>query len=145
MGEFVNLENARHDDQRDVMKRINNDGVCPFCPENLNRYHTEPILRTGEHWIVTHNQWPYEHTEKHLLAIARTHVERLGELAVGSFDELLGHLQWAENQYSASSGGIAMRFGDVTKNGASVRHLHMHFIVPTADNTPEETVRFKIG
>lgn len=143
--EYTNLENARHDDQRRVMEQINDALECPFCPDNLHRYHEKPILRAGEHWTITENQWPYAHTRHHILAISAYHAETLNDLRDGSFDELQKHLQWAEFAYEIASGGIAMRFGDITKNGATVRHLHMHLIVPSQNKPADQTVRFKIS
>ena len=142
---FVNLDNARFDDQRDVMRAIEEDGVCPFCPEHLHEYHKQPILREGAHWRITPIQWPYEHTSTHLLAISAYHAESLGDLRDGSFDELQKHFQWAELEFKIAAGGLAMRFGDVTRNGASVKHLHMHLIVPSEDKSPEDKIRFKIS
>lgn len=141
----VNLKNARLDEQRDVMERIVNDDVCPFCPENLALYHNQPILRRGKHWLVTTNQWPYKHTKAHLLAIASYHATTLQALKKGAGEELLDHVRWAESEYGIAAGGIAMRFGDVTKNGATVSHLHAHFIAPSPNNKPGIHVRFKIS
>ncbi len=145
MAERVNLDNARNDEQLQVMETIIKDDVCPFCTEHLEDYHKEPTLRQGEHWMLTPNQWPYDNTRVHLLAIATYHAESLGDLKKGSMDELLEHLQWAEFTYSVAAGGLAMRFGDVKINGASVNHLHAHFIVPEDDLPPETKVRFKIS
>lgn len=145
MTEFVNLNNARLDAQRATMKQIQENGECPFCTENLSKYHTEPILQDGEHWKLTRNQWPYEYTREHLLAISAYHAESLADLRDGSFDELQRHLQWAEFTFKVASGGLAMRFGDVTKNGATVRHLHAHLIVPSDNKQPDEKIRFKIS
>lgn len=142
---FVNLDNARHDEQRLVMERIRQSGGCPFDADNLHNYHRQPILRRGDHWLLTYNQWPYDYTSLHLLAIANTHVERLHELAAGAGEELLDHMRWAELEFRIAAGGIAMRFGDISVNGATVNHLHAHCIVPDAHKPPEEKVRFKIS
>jgi len=142
---FVNLDNARLDEQRQVMEEIERNEECPFCPEYLDKYHKQEILRKGAHWILTRNQWPYKNTDIHLLAIAAYHAEKLSDLKPGSFDELQDHLVWAENEFQVSAGGIAMRFGDTSHNGATVNHLHAHFIVPSTDKPDNEKVRFKIG
>lgn len=142
---FVNLNSARFDDQRRTMEHIIEDGVCPFCPENLSRYHKQEILKEGASWLLTPNQWPYEHTSLHLLAIAKRHIESLSDLEADDFAELLSLFQWAEQEYKIVSGGIAMRFGDVTRNGASVRHLHAHLIVPSVDKPAEHQIKFKIS
>jgi len=142
---FVNLDQARFDDQREVMKRIIDSGECPFCPENLEIIHSKPIdLRLGN-WVLTHNAWPYAHTETHLLAIPTYHVEQLSDLKKGSFEELLEMIIWAEKEYDITSGGIAMRFGDIKFNGSSVKHLHAHIIVPDRNKSPENKVKFKIS
>lgn len=145
MAERVNLDNARLEEQRHVMEGIVEDDVCPFCPDHLEKYHKQPALRHGEHWILTPNQWPYENTRVHLLAISAYHAENLSDLREGSLDELQEHLQWAEFTYKVSAGGLAMRFGDVMKNGATVNHLHGHFIVPEDNLPPDTKVRFKIS
>lgn len=142
---FVNLSNARNDHQREVMSEIVENQECPFCPEALHKYHKQPILRSGEHWIVTPNQWPYDNTRVHLLAITAYHAERLTDLQPGSFDELQSHFAWAEQEFKIAAGGLAMRFGDTTSNGATVRHLHSHLIAPQDGLTREQKVRFKIG
>src|SRR6476469_9641825 len=86
---YVNLDSARFADQRETMKNIIKDGVCPFCSENLARYHKQEILKEGSSWLLTPNQWPYEHTSLHLLAIMKRHVEHLGDLEAADFAELL--------------------------------------------------------
>ena len=142
---FVNLDNARLDEQRRVMKNILDNQECPFCPEYLDKYHKQEILRQGIHWILTKNQWPYKNTDVHLLAIAAYHAEKLADLRKGSFDELQGYMVWAEHEFKVCAGTIAVRFGDSSLNGATVRHLHVHFIVPSPDKPDNEKVRFKIG
>lgn len=142
---FVNLDNARNDHQREVMNDIANNQECPFCPDALHKYHKEPILRQGEHWLLTPNQWPYDNTRVHLLAIAAYHAERINDLKPGSLEELQTHFAWAEDEFKIAAGGLAMRFGDTSGNGATVRHLHSHLIVPEDGLTREQKVRFKIG
>jgi len=142
---FVNLSNVRLDEQRKVMEDIKDAEVCPFCPEYLEKYHKEKILRKGAHWLLTRNQWPYKNTDVHLLAIANYHAEKLADLRDGAFDELQDHMVWAEEEYKITAGGIAMRIGNILHNGATVNHLHVHLIVPSIDKPSDEKVRFKIG
>jgi ATP adenylyltransferase len=142
---FVNLNNARNDEQRGVMETIEQNNECPFCPDALHKYHQQPILRSGEHWLLTPNQWPYDNTRTHLLAIAAYHAETLADLQPGSFDELQTHFAWAEAEFKIAAGGLAMRFGDTARNGATVRHLHAHLIQPDPDRPEDAKVRFKIG
>ena len=144
-GKFVDLRKARVDEQRQVMETILEANECPFCSENLAKYHKQEILRKGEQWILTRNQWPYEDTSLHLLAIATYHAEKLADLHEGAFDELQGHMVWAEKEFDIKSGGIGLRFGDMAHTGATVSHFHVHLIVPSADKPEDKIVRFKIG
>lgn len=143
--DFVNLENARFDDQKDVMQSIIEDGVCPFCQESLKKYHKSEILKSGEHWLLTYNQWPYANTKLHLLAIAKYHATDLSGMKPGSAEELFDMLRWAEDFYKISFGGICMRFGDIKQNGATIDHLHAHLIVPVENLSKDKKVRFKIS
>jgi hypothetical protein len=110
--QFVDLENARKDDQRVVMADIVDAAHCPFCSENLRKYHKQPIIRETDFWVLTTNQWPYKHTKNHLLAIYKHHAVKLAELDPAAGTDLLLLLQWAEAEYQVPGGGWAMRFGD---------------------------------
>lgn len=142
---FVNLDNARSEEQRHVMEKIEAGNYCPFCPEHLADTHEKPIIRKGEHWVFTENRWPYKNTIHHWLLIAAYHAETLNDLRSGAFEEYGEHVKWAEREYRIAAGGLAMRFGDVSGTGATVRHLHGHLIVPKSDLPREEKVRFKIS
>jgi len=142
---LVDLDNARYDDQRQVMKQIISDAVCPFCIESLSKYHHQPILKTGKYWRLTENQWPYDHTRVHLLAIFTSHLEKLEELPVEAGSELLELMQWAAQEYNVKGGGWAMRFGDTNYSAGTVAHLHVQFVVPDWEAADFEPVKIKIG
>ena len=72
---------VRREDQKEVMEEIKKQGHCPFCRENLDKYHKNPILKEGKFWLLTENQWPYEKIKHQLLAIYKTHIEHLKEMA----------------------------------------------------------------
>jgi ATP adenylyltransferase len=142
---IVDLDNARYDDQRKVMEDIIDDNICPFCLENLERYHKHPILKTGKYWFVTKNQWPYEHTRLHLLAILNTHAEKLADVPTEAGAELLEIMKWAEKEYNIPGGGFAMRFGNTNYSAGSVAHLHAQLVVPDWESDSFQPVRIKIG
>jgi ATP adenylyltransferase len=125
----VNLNNAREEEQRKVMEGFQEDGKCPFCLEQILKLENQPVLFQNEDWSVIENRWPYKHTRIHLLFISKRHVERLMDLSPNEFASLLSAAQWAEREYKVASGAVVMRFGDSEHNGASVIHLHVHFIV----------------
>lgn len=141
----VDLDNARLDDQRAVMEQIIADDSCPFCLENLRRYHKQPILKEGRYWLLTANQWPYEHTKVHLLVIYKTHIEDLAQLDPAAAVELIELCQWAQREYQVPGGALAMRFGDTRFSAGSVVHLHAQFIQPDLEDPEYQPTRFKIG
>ena len=147
---FITLEHARVDEQRQVMEEIIKQGVCPFCEENLYKFHQRPILKRTKHWILTENQWPYKNTRVHLLAIHTTHVESIGEMEPEAGKELIELAKWAEVKYGLVSGALAlgMRFGAPEASGATVRHLHAQLLAAeiTDKNDPKyQPVRFRAG
>ncbi len=142
---FVDPDNARFEDQRQLMEQIIEDGLCPFCPEFLEKYHHKPILQRGKYWTLTENQWPYDNAKVHLLAIFNIHIEHLCELPSDAGKELIEMFCWAEDHYNAPGGGFAMRFGDTNYSAGTVAHLHAQFIIPDWQKEDFEPVRVKIG
>jgi ATP adenylyltransferase len=142
---FVDLQNARYDDQREVMKEIVDAAHCPFCSENLKRYHKQPIVAEGEYWLVTPNQWPYNHTRVHLLLILKEHAESLEELPMQAGAELVSLSAELCKKYNVKGGGLALRFGDTNYSAGTVKHLHVQFIIPDIESPDFEPVRVKIG
>lgn len=146
--EFVNLANAREEEQRTAMERILERGECPFCPENLSKEHQRPVIHRGQYWILTENQWPYVNTRVHLLLIAVSHVERLSDLPPEAGAELLVLCQWIERHYNVKGGALGMRFGNPRFNAASVKHLHAQFISANITDQTDpnyQPVHFRVG
>lgn len=126
---FVELENSRPGTPYEkVIKTIAMNGVCPFCPDQLSKYHKNPILSEGKFWKVTDNMWPYKATKHHILFILKDHLTEFSELSAEAWAEL-GELYKKEITARDIGGGTLMfRFGDTLYTGASVRHLHAHLI-----------------
>jgi len=146
---FIHMNTLRTDDQREVMKEIEKEGHCPFCRENLEKYHKNPILKEGKYWILTDNQWPYEKINHQLLAIYKTHIEHINDMNPEAGKELIELFQEEAKKRNIPGGGIAMRFGKNTDKGnygSSVLHLHAHMIEPDLGSLEEtEAWRFKFG
>lgn len=143
--QHVDVDNARYEDQRQVMEDIMAEGHCPFCEENLKKYHKQPILKEGQFWLVTTNQWPYAHTQQHFLLIYRQHVVNLAGMDPEAGKELVELAQWLEKEYQVEGGGMAMRFGDTDYSAGTVAHLHVQFLQPSITDPDFEPVRIKIG
>jgi diadenosine tetraphosphate (Ap4A) HIT family hydrolase len=137
--QFMNIDNARTPAQIANMERIAHDGVCPFCPEHLKKYHEPPIVKEGEYWLVTPNMYPYEHTLHHFLFIAKEHLTNSNDLSLAAWSELQELSKWLIATYEISSGTLLMRSGDMKKTGASVLHLHAQFVVGSDSSKPVVT------
>jgi diadenosine tetraphosphate (Ap4A) HIT family hydrolase len=143
--EHVNLDHAREDHQRDTMKRIIKDGVCPFCRENFEQYHTKPILFETEHWLVTENFAPYDGTEQHLLLVPREHCAVPDELSREAWGDLQDVLARIRREMSVPGGAFLMRFGDTEYTGGTVTHLHAQVIVGASRKEGGEPLLTTLG
>lgn len=145
--QFVDLDNARVDEQRQVMERIVEADHCPFCLENLQEYHKVPNIKEGKYWLLTENQWPYVHTKHHFLLILKEHKEKLSDLDPIVGQELLELAQWAEREYKIPGGGLIMRFGETDYSAGTVKHLHAQLVEPDimAPDYANQPLKIKIG
>jgi diadenosine tetraphosphate (Ap4A) HIT family hydrolase len=145
---FIEKANSRTEVQKAVMEKISEEGHCPFCRENLDKYHKKPIIKEGDFWLLTENQWPYDNTKHHLLAIYKKHIEHIAEIETGASDELMGLFVEEAKKRHVPGGAVCIRFGsnpDKGNYGNTVRHLHAHLIEPDLENPNKEAVRFKIS
>ncbi|MHB1330908.1 MAG: dihydrofolate reductase [Minisyncoccota bacterium] len=125
---YIEMANCHTDKQREVMQRILETGKCPFCPDELRKWHGKPIIKEGRFWILSHNDYPYAGSRHHLILFLKEHAETLSDLPSGAFAELGAFVTWVEEHFDISGGGIFMRFGDLLLTGGTVRHLHVHVV-----------------
>lgn len=131
MKRTVNLSHARTKFQRDVMKKIKRDKVCPFCTEHFLKYHTKPIISTGKHWILTENFQPYVGSKLHLLIVSKKHVQHFDELPPSAQQELFQLFGKELKKQKIKGGAVFMRFGDTDYTGGTVEHLHAQLVSGT--------------
>ncbi len=127
MKKFVDTNNSRAGQYRNVIADIAKKGVCPFCPDQLKQFHKNPIL-TRKYWIVTDNMYPYHPVLQHLLLIHRKHIKHASEISVGAWQELSKIIKEVSEKRDISGGTFILRFGDTHFTGSSVSHLHAHLI-----------------
>lgn len=145
---FVEVDNAISGDKKLVYTKIEEEAHCPFCAENFLTYHKKPILAEGKYWILTDNQWPYEKIKNQLLAVYKTHVEHINEMAPEAARELFELFQSEAKKRNIPGGGVAMRFGSSPDGnyGSSVLHLHAHLVEPDLKALKnDESWKFKFG
>lgn len=141
-GDLLNIKNARQPLQIENMKKIAEGGFCPFCPEHMQKHHTPPILKTGEHWYVTPNMYPYENTSHHFLFITNLHITDSKELTPAMWGELQELIDWVLAENNIDCGTLVMRSGNMLKTGATVLHLHAQLIV---GSDPDKPVITRVG
>lgn len=129
----------------DVLKKITNEGICPFCREHFLKHHTKPILAEGEHWLVTENAWPYKGSAYHFLVVSLTHIERAEDMTAGAAIEMFEHYRWLCREYNLSGATIVFRSGETAITGATVKHLHFQVIVGKSRNNASEVLRVVAG
>ena len=146
---FIIKSNTRLENQKAIYEKIDGEGHCPFCRENLLKYHKLPILKEGKFWTLTDNQWPYEKIKHQLLAVYKEHIEHINEMNPEAGKELIELFQEETKKRNIPGGGIAIRFGSNPEHGSygnSVLHIHAHLIEPDLKALePSESWKFKFG
>lgn len=138
--------NARTDEQKKLMQKIEADGVCPFCREYFLKYHPKPIIKETDSWFLTENMSPYEGTTKHFIFVYKpSHVISPTEITKESRAELFELIEWAITEYKIPGGTFFMRFGEGGYNGSSVEHLHAQMIVGEKSSNATESLKVKLG
>jgi diadenosine tetraphosphate (Ap4A) HIT family hydrolase len=139
-------ENAGTDEYAEVLRRIEARGECPFCIKNLLKEHPEGPIRTGQHWFLIKNQFSYPQAKQRFVLIAKVHAENLSDLPREAMEEALEFFRFIQEKFDITYGSIAMRFGDPSRTGGTVNHLHFHIVQPHDPKTPGyKPVRFRIG
>lgn len=145
---FVNAQNSSRGgdgEYKRVIDEIKKDGVCPFCPEHLAKYHKNPILKEGLYWILTNNMYPYEGAKYHVLIIHKRHIETLAETVPEAWAEIKSFIEEFAKEKNIPGGSFLLRFGAAAYTGASVSHLHANFISPDGENKERKPIITRIG
>ena len=143
MKALYEFDAARSEEQRRRMQALEAAGVCVFCPEHFAAHHREPIERSGKHWYVTRNDYPYPGTVAHYLIVPHRHVQSFDELPDEAGAELWALRRELLARLDAPAVATVERSGEMRYNGGSVSHLHVHFVALDAE--PSQTVRFKVS
>lgn len=142
MSRYVNNRNALRPDAsggyHKVIKKIQEDGICPFCSENLKKYHKMPILQHSRYWLTTTNMYPYKGSKKHLLIIHSEHITDVSEISREAWLDLHDVIGEIARKHHINGATLLLRFGDTNYTGASVSHLHLQLVSgsPNPDNPP---------
>lgn len=137
---YIYPPNARHQEQLDIMLKMEADDKDPMAEENVDQ-EAQPTLFRTDYWFVSENRYPYDGAEQQFLIVATGPVYTIEEISPAMWLDLQQIWQRLVKEYNVAGGGICMRFGDPAKSGASLTRLHAHIIMPQAG----AKVRFPIG
>lgn len=150
MSKFVDTQNPKARPTKEyakVIDKIAQDGVCPFCPEQISKYHKRP-LEEKVYWTITDNMYPYKPSKHHRLIIHRTHITHISEVLPPAWHELIEIFTKEVADKKITGGTLIMRFGETKFTGASVTHLHAHVIQSDPDDPsydPAKGLIMRIG
>jgi ATP adenylyltransferase len=142
MGELYYLGNARNQVQYDEMVELEAKGICLFCPEGLV-VRDKKVIRDNGEWNLTYNDHPYPNTLHHLLLLPLRHVTDFTNLFTRELASLLQLVEFAKVKFQFEAYGIAIRNGEPSLTGGTIRHLHVHLIVGNPNT--DDPVRVKLS
>lgn len=137
---YIYPPNARHQEQLDIMLRMEAEDKDPMALENVDQ-EAQKILFKTDYWHVSENRYPRPGSEISFLIVAMGPVYEIEDISPEMWLDLQQIWQKLVKEYKITGGGICMRFGDPARSGASLTRLHVHIIMPKEG----EKVRFPIG
>lgn len=149
MASFVNKQHSErppgeNQEYRQVIEDIIEEGICPFCPEHLSRFHRNPIDQESDYWVVTNNLYPYKGAVAHALAIHKQHIESIEEMQPEAWVDFLDVIKGATKRLRLEGASLLMRYGSTNYTGASVAHMHAQ-IVSGSDNPEDPAILARLG
>ncbi len=141
----MDLEHARLPEQRAQMEQLIRDGICPFCRDDFEANHRNPIILEKGFWLVSKNDFPYAGSQEHLILVHKKHVTKISEIDHGAWAELGVILAKLEEDRGFPGGTFMMRFGSMDYTGATIAHLHAHIVVGVSKSESEGKLLTMIG
>lgn len=139
-------KNARTKEQKELMQKIEHDGVCPFCRAHFEHYHPNPIIKENDSWLLTTNMSPYAGTKHHFFFVyTKEHKIKPSDMTREESADLFELIAWVTQEHDIAGGSFFMRFGEAGWNGSSVEHLHAHLVVGEKESEKTEGLRVKLG
>jgi diadenosine tetraphosphate (Ap4A) HIT family hydrolase len=137
------FEHARTPEQLAEMKRLDEAGICLFCPAHLRRHPRQRVLLDTRHWTATANEFPYPGTSLHVLLVPHQHAADLLDLPGEVRDDFWTALAAVARGNGLSHYGLGIRNGDCRLTGATIEHVHAHVLVASGDpSAPPVRMRF---
>ena len=142
---LYHLGNYRNAEQHAEMVRLEQAGICLFCPRHLGEDPAHRSVARTAHWTATPNRYPYRGTRHHLLLIPDEHVTDLADLSAEAREDFWAILRLVRDRYAITHYGLGVRNGDLRFTGGTIEHLHVHVVVGDVDDPDHEPVRMKFS
>jgi len=104
-------------------------GRCSFCSPDFE-YNTPVEIPSLKYWRVQYCSPPEKFTRLHFLLIPLRHVMDSRELTVAEQLEYWAAMNILPVMFNFTYRGILSRDGDATMSSGTIRHLHIHMMVP---------------
>jgi diadenosine tetraphosphate (Ap4A) HIT family hydrolase len=139
------LGNARTDAQAARMRKLEEDGICLFCPPCLDQEPADGLDAQTRHWVVRHNDFAYRGTRLHLLLIPRHHVTDLVDLPPEALAQFWDVVRDIRDRHDLTFYGLGGRCGDCAFTGGTIAHVHVHLVVGEVTDPEHQPVRLKLS
>lgn len=137
---LVAVEHGREPKQKQIMRNLGEQGICPFCPEGLKKCKLKNV-RELHFWTVADSGFPYEGTKAHVLFIARSHAVWPLELWSDGWRELFSEVDNVAQSRQLRGYTLVLRLGEMNRSAASLKHLHVHLIAGNATSEMQRSSR----
>lgn len=125
----MNLDNSRHPEQTRKMQELKKNNECHFCKNGFKLTHSSPIIHSNKYWFITANDFPYQGAEHHYLIVSKKHIKDTEEISDKSGLDFFKSIKWLKNKLKVKGYSVFIRSGDMAYTGATLDHLHFHFLV----------------
>jgi diadenosine tetraphosphate (Ap4A) HIT family hydrolase len=140
----MNFDNAREEEQLRRMKEYASNNKCYLCNPTESK---ESIIKNGSYWFIMKNDFPYEGSIYHYLIVSNQHIISVDEIEQDAQLELFEMIKYLKNILKEVPGfTMFVRSGDLLYTGATIDHLHFHFLVADKKHNEEsEKLKVKLG
>ena len=126
------IRNARDPEQIRRMKALQEKDLCYFCKQGSEEEKTLPVtIKEGAYWYVMANDFPLEGSIHHYLIVPRRHIANTFDLMTYERHEQVALEEWLLKTFLPDVTGYSsfVRSGDTKVTGATLTHLHYHYLV----------------
>jgi len=141
----MNFKNTRTKEQTERMKLLSKEKICHFCEDGFKATHTAPIIYKNEDWFITANDFPYKGSTHHYLIVSKKHITDLKKINTKMQNNLFKSIFLLEKKLKVKGFSVFVRSGDMSYTGATIDHLHFHFLVGQKQNKKTDWLTVTLG